>query len=97
MPNALSFTLHRRGLKGENMEKGEVNYPAAELRGIKIQNSIALVPVFQTPYHMVFETVSYMICSSYCAHGQLLSCFIALGDPVFIRPAELSGIQQGFL
>jgi hypothetical protein len=74
-----------------------VKNPAAELRGIKIQNSISLVPVFQNLYHMVFEIVSYMICSSYCAHGQLLSFFIAFRDPVFIRPAELSGIQQRFL
>jgi hypothetical protein len=27
----------------------------------------------------------------------LVTFSIAFGDPVFIRPAELSGIQQGFL
>lgn len=30
------------------------------------------------------------------AHAQLTPCFIAFSEPVFIRPAELGGIQQVF-
>ncbi|MGD0626851.1 MAG: hypothetical protein ABSB32_19345, partial [Thermodesulfobacteriota bacterium] len=35
-------------------------------------------------------------CSLDRAHARVIPCFIAFGDPVFIRSAELSGIQRAF-
>jgi len=37
-----------------------------------------------------------MTCSLDRAHARVIPCFIAFGDPVFIRSAELSGIQRAF-
>ena len=53
--------------------------------------------IFGNPYHMILQIIDRMACSSYWAHAQLISCLIASAEPVFIRPAELGGIQQVFL
>jgi len=45
---------------------------------------------------MILEIIDRMTRSLYRAHARLIPRFIAFGDPVFIRPAELGGIQQGF-
>jgi len=55
------------------------------------------LPIFGNPYHMIFQIIDRMTRSFYWAHARLIACFIAFGEPVFIRPAELGGIEQVFL
>jgi len=93
--------------------KYQVNYPTAELRGIKIQN---LFPCCHS-----CESRNPVYIGSLFSQGQVwIPTFVgmtdevnlqqatwnyqlktlkhfAFGEPVFIRPAELSGIQQVFL
>jgi hypothetical protein len=101
----------------------QVNYPAAELRGIKIQNLFPRChscPGFHRDKLQQESRVSrengnpFLLNSSLLSQGLRLDSrfrgsdsdlgflsnplnHFAFGDPVFIRPAELSGIQQGFL
>ena len=53
--------------------------------------------ILGNPYHMILEIIDRMTCSLNRAHARVIPCFIAFGDPVFIRSAELSGIQRVFL
>ncbi len=87
-----------------------INYPAAELRGIKIQNlfpcrhscasrnPVYVGPLFSkeqawipTFVGMTDEVTLYQATWNY--QFKTLKHFV-FGEPVFIRPAELGGIQQ---
>jgi hypothetical protein len=46
---------------------------------------------------MILQIIDRMTRSFYWAHARLIACLIAFGEPVFIRPAELGGIEQVFL
>jgi len=63
-------------------------------RQIPLQYHLA---IFRNPYYVILEIIDRMTCSLDRAHARVIPCFIAFGDPVFIRSAELSGIQRAFL
>ena len=54
------------------------------------------LPILGNPYDMILQIIDRMTGSLNRAHARVIPCFIAFGDPVFIRSAELSGIQRVF-
>ena len=66
-----------------------MNYPAAELRGIKNQKED--VPDSDTSF------IEFTLLPLITKQESLLQYFLAFGEAVFIPTAELWGIQQHFL
>ena len=108
---ASGFSKKKRiPIKKRTVSLSLVNYPAAELRGIKIQNLFpyrhfcaSRNPVYVGPLFskeqawiptFVGMTDEVTLCQATWNYQFKTLKHFVFGEPVFIRPAELGGIQQ---